>query len=363
MVVTLSTIPQNSAAATPAGALALEVLAFRVQGLSRMQPDTASGPTAESTAPVSESTRAAPREALVVINQRAGSASLARDAASQLEHGLRAAHMHVSTHLVQPGGVRQLIEDRLGREPTLVVVGGGDGTLRVAAGILAGTEHVLGILPLGTMNRFARSLGIPMDLEAACATLMSGVDQRVDLGEMNGDVFLNTCMLGVYPEIVRVREQRRLKHPGWPRWLRWMVDTIFAAWQVSRGKRRFAFRLQLGRRALPHRVSAVMVTNNPLPEAKHRRAFDRGVVAIHVPATPSKTDLVSMAVRAARLAPPPLTPAGGAPLDVVLARRARLWTFPRIPICLDGEVQPAQSFLNLVSLPGALRVRVPKADE
>lgn len=340
-------------------------LALSVQWLSRMQSDAALRPSkTESSARLSATgMRATLREALVVVNERAGSAPLADAVLSQLEHALRAADMNVSTHLVEPRRMGQLIEERLGTEPTLVVVGGGDGTLRVAAGLLAGTEHVLGILPLGTMNRFARSLGVPMELEAALATLTNGEDHRVDLGEMNGDVFLNTCMLGVYPEIVRLREQQRLRHPGWPRWLRWIVDTALAAWQVWRGKRRFAFRLQLERRALPHRVSAVLVTNNPLPEAKHRRAFDRGVVAIHVPASPSRIDLMSMAMRAALLGPPPTQQSPGASLDVVLTQRARLWTSPRIPICLDGEVKPAQSSLNLRSRPRALRVRVPKAEE
>src|SRR5688572_19466930 len=328
-----------------------------------MQSDAAARPTqTESSAPAPDSgAHATLRKAFVIINERAGSASLPQGALSQLEGGLRAAQMHVSMHLVQPRRVRQLIEG-LGAEPTLVVVGGGDGTLRVAAGLLAGTEHVLGILPLGTMNRFARSLGIPMEFEDALATLMNGVDQRVDLGEMNGEVFLNSCMLGVYPEIVRVREQRRLRHPGWPRWLRWIVDTALAAWEVSRGKRRFAFRVQLGRRALPHRVSAVLVTNNPLPAPEHGRAFDRGLLAIHLPATARSIDLMKMAVQAARLGSPPAPQLPGADLEVVLTPHARLWTFPRIPISLDAEVRPAQSFLSLKSRPRALRVRAPQAE-
>lgn len=333
--------------------------------LAAMQSDAAILPTAaDSSGPVSASGARAPlREALVVVNERAGSASLARDALAQLEQGLQDAQMNVTVHLAPPRRVRQLIQARIGGEPTLVVIGGGDGTLRVAAGLLAGTEHVLGILPLGTMNRFARSLGIPMKLDEAVATLTNGVDQRVGLGEMNGDVFLNTCMLGVYPEVVRVREQRRLKHPGWPRWLRWMVDTIVAAWQVWRVKRRFTFRLQLERRALAHRVSAVLVTNDPLPENKDGSSSQRGEIAIHVPATSSPIDLMSMAVRAALLGPPPAQQSPGAPLDVVLTPKARLWTFPRIPICLDGEVQAPQSSLHLRSRPSALRVRIPKAEE
>lgn len=368
-----SLLTRNQLAALRPGSLlySCRPLAFGVQRKPSMESDAAFGPTVAepqsvpgARAPSSvPDARATLREALVIVNERAGSAALAREALSQLEQGLRAASMNVRTYQVKPQRVGQLIQAHLGTEPTLVVVGGGDGTLRVAAGILAGTRHVLGILPLGTMNRFARSLGIPMDPEQAVATLMNGVDRSVDLGAMNGNVFLNTCMLGVYPEIVRVREQRRRKHPGWPRWLRWIVDTFVAAWQIWRGKRRFAFRLQIERRALPHRVSAVLVTNNPLPEAEHDRSFDRGVVAIHVPATQSPIDLMSIAVRAALLGPPPAQQTSGAPLDILLTPRARVWTFPRIPICLDGEVQPAQSFIHLSSRPRALRVRVPRVEE
>lgn len=175
-----------------------------------MQSGAATSVQPESSSPVpAPVARAKLHRAIVVVNERAGTAGPVHDALPQLEQMLRAAHREVATHFVEPRRVRDFIEAKLGREPTLVVVGGGDGTLRVAAGVLAGTEHVLGILPLGTMNRFARSLGIPLELDEAVATLATGVDQRVDIGEVNGEVFLNTCMLGVYPEIVRLREQRR----------------------------------------------------------------------------------------------------------------------------------------------------------
>lgn len=328
-----------------------------------MQSGAATSVQPESSSPVpAPVARAKLHRAIVVVNERAGTAGPVHDALPQLEQTLRAAHHEVATHFVEPRRVRDFIEAKLGREPTLVVVGGGDGTLRVAAGVLAGTEHVLGILPLGTMNRFARSLGIPLELDEAVATLATGVDQRVDIGEVNGEVFLNTCMLGVYPEIVRLREQRRQRHPNWPRWCRWVVDTALAAWEVSRRKRRFAFRVQLDGRALPHRVSAVLVTNNPLPEAERRSSFNRGLLAIHLPASPRAIDLMSMAVQAARLGSPSDQLVPGAELDVVLTEHARLWTFPRMPISLDAEVRPARSFFNLAIRPGALRVRAPHSE-
>ena len=63
------------------------------------------------------------------------------------------------------------------------MVGGGDGTLSCAAGLVAGTGLPLGILPLGTLNHFAKDLAIPLDLEKAAGVIAAGHVRRVDVGE------------------------------------------------------------------------------------------------------------------------------------------------------------------------------------
>lgn len=79
----------------------------------------------------------------------------------------------------------------------LVIVGGGDGTLRLAAKRLVNANVVLGVLPMGTGNAFARDLGIPTDLEQACEIIESGSPTRVDVGELGGEPFLSVATLGV----------------------------------------------------------------------------------------------------------------------------------------------------------------------
>ena len=91
----------------------------------------------------------------------------------------------------------------------MVVGGGGDGTLSAIATVLAGTETPLGILPLGTLNHFAKDLGIPLDIDAAVATLATGRITQVDVGEVNGSLFLNNSGLGLYPVIVHSGELRQ----------------------------------------------------------------------------------------------------------------------------------------------------------
>src|SRR5688572_17214545 len=89
-----------------------------------------------------------------------------------------------------------------------VVMAGGDGTMSAGAAALAGGNCPMGILPLGTLNHFARDLGIPADLEGALAIVASGTVKRVDVGEANGRVFVNNASIGLYPHAVAAREKQ-----------------------------------------------------------------------------------------------------------------------------------------------------------
>jgi diacylglycerol kinase family enzyme len=90
-----------------------------------------------------------------------------------------------------------------------VVVAGGDGTIACAAQVLVGSGMPLGILPLGTMNLLAKDLGLPLDLLAAVAALRTGEVRAVDVGEVNGHVFLINSVLGMPARMAKHREARR----------------------------------------------------------------------------------------------------------------------------------------------------------
>ena len=90
-----------------------------------------------------------------------------------------------------------------------VVVGGGDGSIRTVASVLAGSDVPLGIIPLGTLNHFARDLRIPVFADRAIAVIASGEKRYVDVGEINGKIFINNSSIGIYPYLVLERERRR----------------------------------------------------------------------------------------------------------------------------------------------------------
>jgi YegS/Rv2252/BmrU family lipid kinase len=89
------------------------------------------------------------------------------------------------------------------QEINLVIVGGGDGTLNAAVEAIVDTQLTLGILPLGTANDLARTLGIPNSIPQACEIIANGKLRRIDLGSVNGKYFFNVASLGLSVNITQ----------------------------------------------------------------------------------------------------------------------------------------------------------------
>ena len=113
----------------------------------------------------------------------------------------------------------------------MVIVGGGDGSLSSSVDFFLGTDTVLGVLPLGTANSFARTLGIPLDLDGAIGVLAKGVPRSIDVGCINGDYFLNAAALGLAPKVAESVPhglKRRLGRLGYLIWAGWSAANFHA---------------------------------------------------------------------------------------------------------------------------------------
>lgn len=146
----------------------------------------------------------APADTAVALVVNAG-ARRGRDALLGAETSLRRAGFRsVEVHAVTSGAeLASTLRGVVETAPDLLVVGGGDGTVGCAADRVRGTSTVLGVLPLGTANDFARTLEIPTDVTAAVHTLLHGQVVDVDLGRMEGRTFLNVASIGLSVEVTR----------------------------------------------------------------------------------------------------------------------------------------------------------------
>jgi diacylglycerol kinase family enzyme len=148
----------------------------------------------------------------VLLNRGGGTVAADPDIAGKVREAFKAAGLDAEVELIAGGDCEVRSRAVAERGDALLVVGGGDGTISAAASALVGTETKLGILPLGTLNHFARDLGIPFDIEPATALIAEAPERRVDVAEMNGRIFINNSAIGLYPLMVvdRDQQQRRL---------------------------------------------------------------------------------------------------------------------------------------------------------
>ncbi len=113
----------------------------------------------------------------------------------------------ITVSFVAGPDLEDAIRAAVSEKPDAIIVGGGDGTVSSSAALLADTGIALGIVPLGTMNLFARTLGLPLELDAAADALASGQRRDADLAMANGRPFIHQLSLGLQPRMVRLRER------------------------------------------------------------------------------------------------------------------------------------------------------------
>ena len=214
----------------------------------------------------------------VLLNTRAGPGT---DAAA-----VRAAFarqgLDAELHACADAAAMELALDAaLARRPRVVVAAGGDGTATSVAARLLDTGIALGVLPLGTLNHFAKDLELPLELDGAARVIADGAMRTIDVGEVDGRVFLNNSSLGLYPRIVVDREaaRRRLHLGKWPALAR-------ATWRALREPHALTITLHVDGATLRRRTPFLFVGNNRYTmqglEAGRREHLDGGRLSLHV---------------------------------------------------------------------------------
>ena len=295
------------------------------------------------------------KQITVIINGGAGAGhddAIAADLRAKFHtHGMEA------TVILAKGGAELIASARaaVAQGVPMVAGGGGDGTQNAVAAQLAGTGIPYGVLPMGTLNHFAKDLGIPLDLDGAVRTIATGVPKQVDVGEVNEQVFLNNSSLGLYPDIVRDREkqQSRLGRSKW----------LAALWATIGALRRYPFlsvRLTMDDGSdHARRTPFVFIGNNAYTmqgfSIGARESLSDGKLSLYVAQRPGRLSLLRLGWSAlcGRLAQE-------RDFDVLSTKNLEIETrHKRIRVATDGEVTVMQTPLRYRIRPGALCVIVP----
>lgn len=218
--------------------------------------------------------------ALVLLNR--GGRRMAQDGDALVEQLRDAFARHrVDAELRLLDG-RELAEAaRLGRRAhDTVVVGGGDGSVGCVAGALVDSDVPLGLVPLGTLNHFARDLGVPQEVDAAVGLIAAGRTRRIDVADVNGRVFVNNSSIGVYPYVVAERDRQR--DDGRAKW----PAMALAAWHALRHYRHRLLGLEIAGRTAQRRTPLLFVGNNEyaleFPEMGARPRLDGGTLGVYL---------------------------------------------------------------------------------
>jgi diacylglycerol kinase family enzyme len=243
------------------------------------------------------------------------------------------------------------VEDRCAR----LLAAGGDGTLNAVASALVGTETALGILPLGTLNHFAKDLNIPLALRDAVATALDGTALRVDVGEVNGRIFLNNSSLGLYPGLVVQREN--LQRTGLSKWTAFSRALVYSFWRYSG----LTVRLEAdGDRQIVASTPFVFVGNNRYeicaPHMGERTCLNEGRLWLYQAPHAGRLRLFGVALRAL------LGFADAAELNEQAIEEFWIYTRARrLHVATDGEVTTMATPLHYRIVPRSLVVLVPQA--
>ncbi|NMG38294.1 diacylglycerol kinase family lipid kinase [Chelativorans sp. ZYF759] len=298
---------------------------------------------------------------VVLINREGGSFKTTDldDFSSRLEEIMQAAGHELEICIVEGREIDKKLKSLTQRaDCDALVVGGGDGTVSAAAGAMMNSDKLLGILPGGTMNLFARSLGLPLDIEEAAEVFARGFARKVDIATANGRPFVHQFSLGMHPKLVKLRDEAAFQS----RFGKLRASTV-AAIRTLFDPPSLTAKLTLQADELHLRTPSLGISNNLFGEG-HLPFADRpdgGTLGVYIARVRERRDLFRFAADML------LGRWQSAPeIDVRETRQARLEIAPvsrALECTIDGELIDLETVTEFEIHPGALTVLVAPPSE
>ena len=287
------------------------------------------------------------------MNPAAGAANGASDlpavvTAAFAAHGVEATIQRLPGHRLE-AAVQEIMHNRPTGEA--LAVAGGDGTVSAVAGVLAGTDLPLGILPTGTLNHFAKDLGLPLEIDAAAGIIAAGNARKVDVAELNGRVFVNNSSVGLYPFMV----DRRNVHQNRQR-VGKLLATLPAMLETLSGTSWHWLRISAAGERETIRTPCIFIGNNSyeveLKKLGRRTRLDGGELDVHVVRQQTRLGVLLLPLKIALgiVKESDVQTFRSTELEIVTRRRRSL------RVSLDGEVVRVETPLRYRSRPAALNV-------
>jgi YegS/Rv2252/BmrU family lipid kinase len=275
-----------------------------------------------------EAPRPIPRQAVLIVNahSRKGQ-TLFREAKAKLEE---AGFELLKTHALRdPSKLNDTVREAVRESAPMVIVGGGDGSLSCAVDELVDRDCVFALLPLGTANSFARTLGIPVDLDGAVEIIATGRRKRVDLGVIDGDYFANSAAIGLSPLVGATVPHK---------WKRYFGRFGYLSWATYQMLRFRPFALTVEQDGQRHMLEAmeVRIANGAFHggvEVVDDAEVDSGTIIVQAVIGHFKRRLLGNWLRILLR-----MPKREDRLRDFEGRRFRISTDPPLPISIDGEV-------------------------
>jgi len=295
-----------------------------------------------------------------VLNQDGGTLRAIDVAAfsDQLRKALEAAGHSVQVDIVPGGEIGRALEKAIARRNVdVVIAGGGDGTISTAASLLMNKKKALAILPAGTMNLFARGLGIPLALDAALRAFADGEVIAVDMASANGQPFVHQFSIGMHARMVQLREEMDFGSR-----LGKMHASLRAAWTAIKNPPALKVSLTVGKAEIVTRATGIGISNNLFGEG-HLPYADNpagGVLGIYVSVARRRHHLMKLLLdmlrgRWRQSVHVQVHQADKAVLEI----RSPIRKFSAV---MDGELVRLERRTAIEIHPRALRVLVPCAD-
>jgi diacylglycerol kinase family enzyme len=285
---------------------------------------------------------------LAFVNSEAGTADAACDALDKSGA--------FDVERVSPRELADRIRRAVNGGAQRVVVAGGDGSIATAAGALRDGACELAILPGGTLNHLAQDLGLPSDLDEAVRVAAGTTTRPIDVGEVNGRVFLNTSSVGVYVTYVRTRERLELRLGYW-------LASAAAAFRILFRLRTFRVTLEVNGEEREYLTPLVFVGVGErelrLPSLGAR--VPEGRAGLHVMVVQSRTAGRALALAFAAAARGVRAASQTLEMQSFLVDRVRIEPKKKTlawNIAVDGEIVRVTPPLEYRHVPGALRVVV-----